>query len=282
MRVLSSSLALVVGSVLLVAAAARAASDGPAQRSRVHVRPQLNVFYLALNLDRPLFRDNPRLARAFNFAIDRPAMIRAWGLNAGVPTDRVLPAHLPGRTRVRLYPLARPDLDRARALAAGNTRDGRAVILLFTRSHPANERLADIARRALSELGIEAEIIVDRRVGPRGARLEADVVLWAAGADFPDPRQFFDGVLRDPFVWRYGSDRVPLGARWTRAIDAADRLAAHARVRAFDRLDRELMRVAPPIVPYMNGNALVATSARVGCFTYQPVYGTALGAVCLR
>jgi ABC-type transport system substrate-binding protein len=273
--------ALVLGGVLLGAAAARGGSDLPAQQPRVYVRPQLSVFYLALNLDRPLFRNNPRLARALNFAIDRPAMIQAWGLNAGVPTDRILPAHLPGRTRVRLYPLARPDLDRARALAAGNTRDGRAVIVHFRRP-PVVERLAEITRRALNELGIEAEIIVDRRTGPSGARLEADVVLSAAGADFPDPRQFFDGVLRDPFVWRYGPDRVPLRPRWTRALDAADRLAGDARMRAFDRLDRELMREAPPIVPYMTGNARVVVSRRVGCFTYQPVYGTDFAAACLR
>jgi Bacterial extracellular solute-binding proteins, family 5 Middle len=278
-RLAPSFAALVLGGVLLGAAAARGGSDLPARQPRVYVRPQLNVSYFALNLRRPLFRDNPRLARALNSAIDRQALIRTWGVNAGVATDRILPAHLPGRTRTAIYPLRRPDLARARALAAGHTRDGQAIIGVPRGAAPALQRRAAIVQHAFSELGIEAR--VDVVVYSPLRDFAADVFFSGANGNHSDPRQFFDRVLRDLFV-RAGPIRMPLEPRWTARLQTADRLAGPMRMRAFDRLDRDLMGTAPPIVPYMTGNARVMVSGHVGCFTYQPVYGTDFAAACLR
>ena len=87
----------------------------------------------ALNTSRPLFRDNPQLRRAVNFAIDRAALRRAGGgrLESRL-TDQYLPPTMTGFRDEDIYPLDKPDLDRARELADGHTRSGKAVLYTVT------------------------------------------------------------------------------------------------------------------------------------------------------
>jgi hypothetical protein len=62
----------------------------------------------------------------------------------------------------------------------------------------------------------------------------------------------------------------------------ASRLFGRARDRAYTLLDRDLMAQVAPIAPYIASNARVFVSSRVGCFTYQSVYGTDLASLCLK
>ena len=66
------------------------------------------------------------------------------------------------------------------------------------------------------------------------------------------------------------------------ASPLASRLSGRTRDRAYALLEKDLMARAAPIAPYMVSNARILVSARVGCFTYEPVYGTDLAALCLR
>ena len=105
-------------------------------RSQFFVKPGLVLRGYHLNISRPLFHDNLALRQAVNFAVDRPAIVRQGGLASpllGRPTDQYLPPSMPGFEDAHLYPLDGPDLRKARALARGHTRSGKAV-LLDTRS----------------------------------------------------------------------------------------------------------------------------------------------------
>jgi hypothetical protein len=42
------------------------------------------------------------------------------------------------------------------------------------------------------------------------------------------------------------------------------------------------MQGPAPIAPYINTNTRILVSARVGCFTFQQVYGTDYAALCLK
>ena len=70
--------------------------------------PQPIVAYLALNTQRPLFRDNPQLRRAVNFALNRPILARLFGERGAVPADEYLPPGFPGYQAEHLYPLEGP------------------------------------------------------------------------------------------------------------------------------------------------------------------------------
>jgi ABC-type transport system substrate-binding protein len=52
-----------------------------------------------------LFRDNPDLRRAVNWALDRPQLVRQHGYLAGARTDQILPPGMPGYRNWQLYPL---------------------------------------------------------------------------------------------------------------------------------------------------------------------------------
>ena len=82
-----------------------------------------------LNTSRPLFRNNPHLRRAVNFAVDRSALVREHGGSLVVtPTDQYLMPTKLGFRDERIYPLRGPDLRTARSLAEGRTRSGKAVL----------------------------------------------------------------------------------------------------------------------------------------------------------
>jgi hypothetical protein len=97
-------------------------------RSQFFLKPGLAFRGYAFNASRPLFRNNPRLRQAVNFAIDRSALRRAGGgENESVLTDQYLPSTMPGFKDARIYPLEAPDLRRARDLARGHIRGGKAL-----------------------------------------------------------------------------------------------------------------------------------------------------------
>ena len=60
-------------------------------RSQLSLRPGLTLRILAFNSARPLFRDNPRLRKAVNFALDRRALVLVGGQLVSRPTDQYLP-----------------------------------------------------------------------------------------------------------------------------------------------------------------------------------------------
>ena len=94
-------------------------------RSQLYLRPGLTLRMLAFNSARPLFRDNPRLRKAVNFALDRRALVLTGGPLVSRASDQYLPPILPGFRDADVYPLERPDLERAKELAQGSLRGGR-------------------------------------------------------------------------------------------------------------------------------------------------------------
>ena len=124
-----------------------------------------------LNTSRPLFRNNPKLRQAVNFAVDRRALTRELGPLAG-DADRPVPAAWHARLQGRAHLSAQgPDLSKARALAKGHMRAGKAV--LYTH---------DRARRRRAGADPQAE--------PEGDR--------ARGRDQAVPRQLLFEKLRRP------------------------------------------------------------------------------------
>lgn len=257
-------------------------------KSQFLVTPGLTFRSFALNTSRPLFRDNLRLRQAVNYAIDRAAIRRAsGGAAASRLTDQYLPPTLPGFTDARIYPLRGPDLRRARALARGHTRGGKAVLYTFDR--PANLALAQIVRRNLADIGLDVRIkgipppVYGGRVARRGEPFDIAFLPWAP--DYVDPfsylNVFFDG--------RYAGDANFANfahfdsAGYNRLLRRAARLQGAARRRAYGRLDVQLARDAAPLVAidFLNDPTLV--SKRVGCVTRRAQHASFnLTAVCLK
>ena len=120
-------------------------------KSQFFVAPGSFVRMFVLNVSRPLFKNNPKLRQAVNFAVNRKALTRELGAFSGTPTDQYLRI-----SDERIYPLAGPDLRTARKLAKGRTRGGKAV--LYTRSDPPEVAQAQVLQQNLKAIGLEVEI----------------------------------------------------------------------------------------------------------------------------
>ena len=65
-------------------------------------------------------------------------------------------------------------------------------------------------------------------------------------------------------------------------MTSASRLSSQARLNAYAKLDHDMMKQAAHVAPYINTNARVFTSKNVGCYVYSQVYGSILGALCVK
>jgi hypothetical protein len=123
-------------------------------------------------------RTTPSSAGA-NFAVDRRALAREYGRYAATATDQYLPSAVGGFKGERIYPLQGPNLRRARALANGHRRSGKAV--LYTCSDPTRPDcigVPQVLQRNLEAIGIEVESRVpfrscSREAGCRASRRPA-------------------------------------------------------------------------------------------------------------
>jgi len=248
-------------------------------KSRFFVKPGLSLRGYALNTSRPLFRDNPRLRQAVNFAIDRSAL--EGGDGRGQLTDQYLPATMPGFKDAPIYPLRRPDLRRARALARGNTRGGKAV--LYTLDFPQTLVYARIARRNLAKIGLDVQVkgLPQAAFFSRAsARAEpVDIVFTPWVPDYIDPFSYLNLFFDSRFIGSSNNARFDSPV-YDRLLRAAAGLEGAARARAYGMLDVRLARDAAPMVTtaFMNEPTLV--SDRVGCIVLRPELD--LTAVCLK
>lgn len=253
-------------------------------RSQFYVKPGLSFVAYALNVSRPLFRDNPRLRRAINFAVDRPAVRRAFGGRlASSLTDQYLPPALPAFRNARIYPLNGADLRTARSLARGNTRGGKAV--LYAPDRPIPLAAAQVVRQNLARIGLDVEV---KGIPPPAyfSRLQApdepfDIAHLSWAADYADPFSFVNLQFDGRFIGGSNNSRFN-SPTYNRLMRQAARLRGRARDRAYGRLDVTIARNAAPMVVFSNPNALTLVSKRVDprCVVLRPALD--LTALCLK
>jgi YVTN family beta-propeller protein len=251
----------------------------------------LNVRYLLLNSQRPLFAD-VRLRRAVNYAIDRPPLVAATSrflsfgvFGGGLPNEQYLPPAIPGYSTRPLYPRNGPDLATARRLARG--RGGTAV--MFTCNRPPCPQIAAIVRHDLAQIGIQVKIreLPSGVLFARASRRDApfDILLLGWSADYPDPGDFLNTLFanRSPVATGESINFAHFDdPRYNRDLAAAARLSGAKRYRVYAELSQRLARDAAPAVAYETDESRDFFSARIGCQLYQPVYGMDIGALCLR
>jgi oligopeptide transport system substrate-binding protein len=244
-------------------------------RSRVFVEPDVGRRAVFMNTTRPLFKNNVQVRQAINFAVDRPALVREYGRYTATPTDQYLAPVVPGFQNERIYPLNAPDLRRARALAQGRLRSGKAVLYTCSEPRPDCTGVPQVLERNLRAIGLDVEI----KQFPFGVMLQKlatpgepyDLVWIGMFAPYNDPSLYFYDIEA------YSHYSSP---EYDRQLAAAGRLAGPARYRAYGELDVQLARDQAPAIAAMNGNAWAFVSARTGCVVMNPSLD--LTAVCVK
>jgi peptide/nickel transport system substrate-binding protein len=260
-------------------------------RGRFLAAPAAGTIYLALNTERPLFHNNPRLRRAVNFALARGEIMRQGGFLRGRPTDRLLPARLSGAANEHVYPVGAPKVGAAQKLATGHLGTGTAV--LYVADEPVALRRADVIQAELARIGLQVKIksfprpVLAAKVATRGEPF--DLVLTGWLAQYTDPEDFLVRLLdgrtlrpKDNFNLSYFDVE-----KANRVIESAARLPAPQRYRAFAKVETSILRTYAPVAPLFTPYDYLFLSARVGC--YSAKQGAALkggfpdwGSFCLR
>jgi peptide/nickel transport system substrate-binding protein len=253
-------------------------------RGQLFVRPGAILRGYYLNVSRGIFHDNLPLRRAVNFAVNRPELVRRGGLASsfvGRPTDQYQPAKTPGFRDAHIYPLARPDMQKARALSRGRTRNGKAV--LWTMDTPQWISQAQVLKHDLKQIGLDVQIraFPSQALFPLAAAPSAryDIVLGLWIADYFDPYEFANVLFDGSFVGTTNLARLNSPDINT-LLRGAARLRGDARYHAYGDLDVRLARDVAPMIAVENGNWATLVSKRAGCLVLKPALD--LTAVCVK
>lgn len=256
-------------------------------KKQFFIRPGFTLRLLLLNSSRPLFKDNPRLRRAVNLALNRRALSASVGgaQGSGTPTDQHLPPSLPGFRDARVAPLASSDVRRAKELARGSLRTAKAVF--YVPDFPPPLALAQLAKRQLAEIGLEVtlrpvpyHVTNSAYLGRIGAPDEPwDIALALWTPDYIDPYAYVNRLLDARFIGGTNLARYS-SPKYNRLMRVAARLRGAVRYQRYGELDVELARNAAPIVPIEFFDEPTLVSKRVGCIVLRPALD--LTAACLK
>jgi peptide/nickel transport system substrate-binding protein len=237
------------------------------------------------NNERDLFRNNAPLRKAINYLIDRRAMKEQLGVLSGERTDQLLSTKMPGFRNAPIYPLSRPNFTKAKRLARGHTRSGRAIILAANFTSGAQNR-ALILQAQLRAIGIDASIETDNPLNPRIRTRGAswDIADFVTVAPYADPSSALAPLLDGRLITDKGNTNVAyFNKAWVnRRLDAAAKLTGRARLRAYGRLDIDVMRREAPTAPYTTFAWDAFVSNRVGCVLLHPIFQISWGSICRR
>jgi peptide/nickel transport system substrate-binding protein len=243
------------------------------------VNPILELDYVALNTHRSLFSD-ARLRQAVNYAINRNALATiASDFGPEPTTDHYLPPGMPGYRAARVYP-THPDPATARRLVRAAHAEGRTAVLYTIESPPGPEE-AQIIKNNLGAIGINVQIrtfpinVLFARLAKPGEPFDLSYAGWEA--DHPDPSQMLNMLLD-------GSAGIPAftDPAYRHRLAAAAQYYGPQRYLTYGALDLDIARNAAPLAAFGNGSSYDFFSSRIGCQTFNGIYGIDLAALCTR
>ena len=192
------------------------------------------------------------LRRAINFAVDRSALAAQHGYRSVQPTDQYLPIGSPGFRDARIYS-NRPNLKKAKALARGHLRRGKAV--LYTSSDSPGVELGQVMKQNLArdrprrrDQGSSLPYALRTKLATRGEPFD---IGWPIGwtTDYSDPYSFINVLLHGRSIGlATGRTSTCPGsiAGWLRRRGSR----GEARLRAYGNLDIALAKGPAPLVAY--------------------------------
>jgi len=248
-------------------------------KTRFQVRPRVCTIYNAMNNSRPLFRNNVALKKAYNYAIRRKAILQQAGPYAGATFDHILPPAMPGSPSGHVYPLNTPNVKKAKALAKGHTRGGKASYWYFSDS-PASVNQMEIDRASLAGIGITIEpkgfrgFDLYNASSTRGA--EFDIVQAGWCQDYPDPYDFINILLDGSGIQAENNVNIAYynNAKYNKKMRAASALVGKKRFTAYGKLDLDITRNQAPwaVTDITNTRSLFSNRVNVKSLIYQGIY----------
>jgi len=240
----------------------------PASKDLIAIGNQLHTGYVTMNVTAPPF-DNPKVRQAINMAINKDRIVRLIN-NRGVPATQPLPPAMPGyNPENKGYAF---DPEGAKKLLKEVGAENIATELYVMNVDP-NPRIAQAIQQDLAAVGIKAEIrsLAQAEVIAAGGSGKAPMV-WSGGmawiADFPDPANFYYGILgcagagEGGWNWsKYCNKELDSRAEKADAMVKPDQ--SEARIAAWRGIFDDVLKDAP-WAPVFNEKRFTFHSARLG------------------
>lgn len=265
---------------------AQVASLTPLLGKQFFVNTQLEVDYVAMNTTAGRFFSDVNARKAANYAVDRPAMLRARGAFGGVRTDQVLPPGLLGFRDEKIYPIAGANPAKAKELY---NKGGK--ITIYTGNRGAALIQAQVLQYNFKQVGIDTDIkqftsaVLYAKAGTKGEPFDMVSAGW--GSDYPDPSDFLDVLLNGQNIHETNNNNLAYFnvPEVNTAMNKAALLSGAARGKAYGDLDVRVTAKYAPWVAYDNRSERSFISSRLDpkCFVFQPIYAKMdLATACLK
>ena len=268
---------------------------GPPPEAKASLAPLLNkqffnnavvsTTYMALNNQSPLFK-NVAARKAVNYAIDRPALLRAFGFLGGKRDDQLLAPGLPGYRDVSIYPIkgAAPATAKKLWPSGGNAS-------LYVRGRPYQLVQGQIIQYNLKQIGINVDLqqfataVFYAKVGTRSEKFDMALAAW--GWDYPDPDDFIDILLKGKNIHETNNNNTAYfnNAAMDKKMEQANSLTGDPRYKAYADLDVEITKKFAPYASMYHATVPSFFSARMDpkCYVFQLIIGRpALNALCIK
>jgi len=253
---------------------------------QMFINPLASTTYIALNTSAGSLFADTKARKAANYAVDRHAMLSAFGVLAGTRDDQFMTPAVAGYKAANIYPTKAPNIALAKKLYSGG---GKATILVRARAYQLVQ--GQIFQYNLKQLGIDADVqqlstaVFYSKAGTRGEKFDAAIGGW--GWDYPDPfdflNVFFDGNnIQDANNNGLSYMNVPA---INKKLEQAASLTGDARFGAYGNLDIEIARDYAPHANLYHPSQPSFFSARMDpkCYVFQPIKGRPdLAAECFK
>ncbi len=167
----------------------------PANKELIAEGNQLHTGYVTMNVTQAPF-DNVKVRQAVNMAINKERIGRLIN-NRAAPASQALPPAMPGYNAENKGYAYDPEGAKKLLAEAGA---GEITTELYVMNVDPNPRIAQAIQQDLAAVGIKAEIrsLAQAEVIAAGGSGKAPMI-WSGGmawiADFPDPANFYYGIL---------------------------------------------------------------------------------------
>jgi peptide/nickel transport system substrate-binding protein len=253
-------------------------------KSRFFVNSLVETDYLALNTSRPAY-SSLASRKAANYAIDRPALLRARGYLGGVRTTTLLPKALAGGYwGAKIFPIKGADPAKAKQFNP-NCGD----VTLWGGNTTFAQTQEGIVRYNLSQMGCKPTVrqfggfAIYTAAGVKGA--DFDMMFTGWNQDYADPIDFYGVLLDGRNIHASNNNNYSYlnSAELNKRIDQANELTGSARLKAFGKLDVWTATQIAPFVAIDNRNFRQFLAPNIGGYVFQPAFAsTDLGSLYVK
>jgi len=244
-----------------------------------------NTYYFFMNTRLAPF-DNLKVRQAFNYGIDRNALVRLYG-GLATPTENILPPTYPQYKKHNLYP---HDLAKAKQLIQQAGAKGVAVTV-WTSNRDTAKKPAAYLQDVLNQIGLKASLkVIDASIywttiGNQATKASVGFADWFQ--DYPHPLDWFDVLLNGERITQTHNNNY--SNYDNKSVNATiDKLKTEPELT--DAVNQQWAQVDDTIMkdagwaPYVNRQFTDFFSSKVdtGCYLNHVLYQFDFSRICMK